>query len=114
MADALGQPLEVVESLQTHTPPDTHAQALVRAQEHGEELQQRQQSQPPPTPVRLVHHAMPHVHNPASSAWGHAHQVQRNTLVRGTDPPQFARASQNITTVAILLHGMSEPNDPRE
>ena len=25
MADALGQPLEVVESLHTHTPPDPHA-----------------------------------------------------------------------------------------
>ena len=112
MADALGQPLEVVESLQTHTPPDTHAQALVRAQEHGEELQQRQQSQPPPTPVRLVHHAMPHVHNPASSAWGHAHQVQHNILDGGDDPPQFAWPSQNIAAVAMLLRGLPEPADP--
>ena len=28
MADALGQPPVVVESLQTHTPPDPHADAL--------------------------------------------------------------------------------------
>ena len=41
MADAPGQPPLVVESLQTHTPPDPHADALACAQEHGEELRQR-------------------------------------------------------------------------
>ena len=38
MADALGQPLLVAESLQTHTPLDPRAEALVHEQEHGEEL----------------------------------------------------------------------------
>ena len=38
MADALGQPLVVAESLQTHTPLDPHAEALACVQEHGEEL----------------------------------------------------------------------------
>ena len=41
MADALGQPLVVVESAQTHTPLDPHAEALVSAQAHAEELRQR-------------------------------------------------------------------------
>ena len=38
MADALGQPTMVAESLQTHTPLDPRVEALARAQEHGEEL----------------------------------------------------------------------------
>ena len=38
MADALGQPPVVAESLQTHTPLDPRAEALARVQEHGEEL----------------------------------------------------------------------------
>ena len=38
MADALGQPPVVAESLQTHTPPDPRAEALAHAQELGEEL----------------------------------------------------------------------------
>ena len=41
MVDALGHPLMVVETLQTHTPLNPHAEALARAQEHGEELRQR-------------------------------------------------------------------------
>ena len=41
MAGAPRQPPVVVESLQTHIPPDHRAKALVRAQEHGEELRQR-------------------------------------------------------------------------
>ena len=41
MMDAPGQPPVVVESLQTHTPPDPHADALMCAQAHGEELRQR-------------------------------------------------------------------------
>ena len=40
MADALGQPPVVAESLQTHTPPDPCVGALTLAQEHGEELRQ--------------------------------------------------------------------------
>ena len=51
MADAPGQPLVVAETLQTHTPLDPHTGALVLAQEHVEELQQRQQDQPPPAPA---------------------------------------------------------------
>ena len=38
MADAPGQPSVIVESLQTHTPPDPHADALACAQAHDEEL----------------------------------------------------------------------------
>ena len=38
MADALGQPQVVAESLQTHTPLDPRAGALTLAQEHAEEL----------------------------------------------------------------------------
>ena len=33
---------------------------------------------------------------------------------RGNDPPQFTQASQNIAAAAILMRGMSEPNDPHE
>ena len=40
MADALGQPPVIVESVQTHTPLDPCAGALTLAQEHAEELQQ--------------------------------------------------------------------------
>ena len=37
MADALGQPLVVTESLQTNTPPDPRAETPELAREHGEE-----------------------------------------------------------------------------
>ena len=33
---------------------------------------------------------------------------------KGNDPPQFTRASQNIAAAAMLLRGLSEPNDPHE
>jgi len=33
---------------------------------------------------------------------------------RGNDPPQFARANQNIAAAAMLLRGLPEPNDPQE
>ena len=33
---------------------------------------------------------------------------------KGNDPPQFARASQNIAAVAMLLRGVPEPIDPKE
>ena len=114
MADALGQPSVIAESLQTHTPLDPRAEALACAQEHDEELQRRRQNQPPPTPVRSAHHDAPRAHNPASGARGHARQVQRNIMDRGNDPPQFARAGQNITAAAMLLHGLLEPVDPQE
>ena len=38
MADAPGQPPVVVESAQSHTPPDPRAGALASAQAHAEEL----------------------------------------------------------------------------
>ena len=38
MADALGQLPMVAESVQTHTPLDPHAGALMLAQGHAEEL----------------------------------------------------------------------------
>ena len=44
MADAPGQPLVVVESLQTHT----------------EEVRQGRQNQPPPAPARSMQHIAPH------------------------------------------------------
>ena len=49
-----------------------------------------------------------------SGARGRDRQVQRSTPDRGTYPPQFARASQNIAAAAMLLRGLSEPNDPHE
>ena len=68
IADAPGQPPVVAESLRTHAPLDPHAEALVRALEHGKELRQRQQSQPPPAPVRSTQHAAPHACNLESGA----------------------------------------------
>ena len=41
-------------------------------------------------------------------------QVHRNIVDGGNDPPQFARASQNITVVAMLLRGLPESIDPQE
>ena len=81
---------------------------------HGEELRQRRQNQPPPTPARSAQHAAPRAHNLATGAWGRTHQVQRNIMDGGNDPPQFARAGQNIAAVTMLLHGLPEPNDPQE
>ena len=57
---------------------------------------------------------MPHAHDPAGGAWGHARQVQHDIMNEGNDRPQFARASQNITVVAMLLCGIPEPVDPQE
>ena len=54
MANALGQPPVVAESLQTHTPLDPRARALTLAQEHAEELRQWRQNQLPPVPARSV------------------------------------------------------------
>ena len=68
MADALGQPPVVAESLWTHTPPNPRAEALACAQEHDEELRQRRQNQSQPAPTRSVQHAVPHAHNTASGA----------------------------------------------
>jgi len=70
MADALGQPLVVAESLQTHTPPDPRAGALALTQEHGEELRQRRQNQSPPALARSAHHTVPHARNSASGSRG--------------------------------------------
>ena len=74
MANAPGQPPVVAESLQTHTPPDPYAEALARAQGHGEELRRRRQSHPPPALARSAQHATPRARNPASGAQGHARQ----------------------------------------
>ena len=38
MADTLGQPPGVMKSLQTHAPPDPHAETFELTREHGEEL----------------------------------------------------------------------------
>ena len=114
MVDAPGQPSVVAESLRTHTPPDPHAGALELAQKHGEELRQRRQNQPPPASVPSVQHVAPHARDPTSGAWGRARQVQHDIMNEGNDPPQFARASQNIAVVAMLLRGIPKPVDPQE
>ena len=54
MVDAPRQPPVVVESTQTHTPPDPRVGALVFAQVHTEELRQRWQNQPTLAPARSV------------------------------------------------------------
>ena len=87
MADALGQPPVVAESLQTHTPPDPRVGALALAKEHGEELRQQWQNQPPPAPTRSAHHGAPRVCNPVGGARGRARQVQRDIMDEGNDPP---------------------------
>ena len=124
MADALGQPPVVAESLQTQTPPDPRAGTLALKREHSEELRQLQQNQPPPTPACSAHHTAPHAHNPASGARGHARQVPGERHPgsrppgptqhhgRGNDPPHVARAGQNIAAAAMLLCGLAEPNNP--
>ena len=72
MADAPGQQSVVVESVQTHTPPDPRAGALVFVQAHAEELRQWRQNQPPPALARSVQHVAPHAHDLASGARGRA------------------------------------------
>ena len=68
MADALGQPPVVTESLQTHTPSDPRAETPTPTQEHGGELRQQRLNQPPTAPARLAPHTVLHAHNPASDA----------------------------------------------
>ena len=58
--------------------------------------------------ARSVQHVAPHAHDSAGGAWGRARQVQHDIMNEGNDLPQFARASQNITTVAMLLRGLPE------
>ena len=59
MVDAPGQPLVVVESAQTHTPPDPCAEALASAQVHTDELRQWRQNQPPPALARSASTSRP-------------------------------------------------------
>ena len=61
-----------------------------------------------------MQHVAPHAHNPAGGARGRARQVQHDIMNKGNDPPQFARASQNIASAAMLLRGIPEPVDPQE
>ncbi|XP_066394046.1 uncharacterized protein [Miscanthus floridulus] len=114
MADAPRQPSVVVESMQTHTPPDPRAGALASAQAYAEELRQRRQNQPPSTSAPSVQHVAPHAPGRAGSAWGRARQVQHDIVSEGNDVPQFARAGQNIAAAAMLLRGVPEPVDPQE
>ena len=113
MADALGQPPVVVESAQTHTPPDPRAGAVASAQAHAEELRQRRQNQLPPAPTQSVQHVVPHAHGPAGGARGRACQIQHDIMNEGNDLSQFAWAGQNIAAAAMLLRGVPEPVDPR-
>ena len=62
--------------------------------------------------ARSAQHTVPHAHNPASDAQGHARQVQHNILDGWNDPTQFAQVGQNIAAAAMLLRGLLEPNDP--
>ena len=64
--------------------------------------------------ARLAHHAVPRARNLVSGARGRARQVLRNIMDGGNDPPQFARASRNITNAVMLLRGVPEPVDPQE
>ena len=114
MVDAPGQPLVVVESAQTHTPPDPCAEALASAQVHAEELRQRWQNQPPPVSAQSPQHVAPHAHGLAGGARGRAHEVQHDIVNEGNDVPQFARAGQNIAAALMLLRGVPEPVDPQE
>ena len=56
----------------------------------------------------------PCAHRPANGTRGRTCRVQHNTMDRGNDPPYFAWVNQNITAAAMLLRGLSEPNDPHE
>ena len=67
MAGGPAQPPVVAESAQTHTPPDTRAEALASAQAHAEELRQRCQNLPPAL-ARSLRHVAPHAHGPAGDA----------------------------------------------
>ena len=60
-----------------------------------------------------MQHVAPHARNPTSGARGRARQVQRDIMNEGNDPPQFARASQNIAAATMLLRDILEPIDPQ-
>ena len=75
MTDALGQPPVVTESLQTHSPPDPHAETPALSRKLGEELRQQWLHQPPTVPARSTHHIAPRAHRPTSGAWGHSYWV---------------------------------------
>ena len=113
MTDPLGHPPMEAEFSWTHAPPSPHAETPELTREHGEDLRRQWPYQPPTAPVRSAHHTTPRAHRPTNDARGHARQPQRNIPVRGTNPPQFARASQNIAATTMLLRDLSEPNDPR-
>ena len=83
MADALGHPPAEAESSQSHTSLDFHAETPKLAREHGKALRQQWLHQPPTAPARSAHHIVPRAHNPTSDA----HQVQRNIMDGGNDPP---------------------------
>ena len=72
MADALGQPPVVTESLQTHTPPNPHAETPALSQEPDKELRQQWLHQPPTALARSAHHTAPRMHRPMSGTQGHA------------------------------------------
>ena len=68
MVDALGQPPVATQSLQTHTPPNPHAETPELIPEHGEELKQRWLHQPPTALACSAHHAAPWAHRPVNGA----------------------------------------------
>jgi hypothetical protein len=92
-AGRLPIPLEIEDK---NTLPDPCAQALANTQAHGEDLRQRQHHQPPPASVHLQRNSEPNARNVASGARARACQVEQAIVADANDPPQIARAGQNI------------------
>ena len=87
MADALEQPPGVMESSQAHAPPGPRVETPELTREHGEDLRRQWPHQPPTAPSCSARYTTPRARGPTNGARGRARQVQRNTLVTGTDPP---------------------------
>ena len=87
MTDAPRQLPGAMESSRTHAPPGPHTETSELTREHEEELRRQWPHQPPTALARSTRYTAPRARGPVNSARGHAHQVQRNTLDRGTDPP---------------------------
>jgi hypothetical protein len=97
MADVHGQLPVPAETEDTHTLPDPRAQALAKAEVHGEELRQ-----PPPASVQPWRNSEMNAHNVAGGARARACQVQQAIIAVSNGPPQFAQTGQNITAAAML------------
>jgi hypothetical protein len=112
MADAPGQLPVLVETEDTHTPPDPRAHALANAQVHGEDIRQRRQRQPPPASVHPQRNSEWNARNAAGGTRACAHQVQQAIIADANGHPQFVRPGQNIAAAVMLLRNLHEPADP--